>query len=205
MLIGGVLLAALVGGYLASTSKQQGSATKVSGTAQAGEFRYAVGTPGIGADAPLFTRSSTAGTNFNLDSLRGKNVLLYFQEGVGCQPCWDQLKDIEKEWPQFKAAGVDEMVTITVDPVSALKRKQQLEGLKTALLSDEGLAVSRMYGTNKYGMMSTSFDGHSFILVGADGKIRWRADYGGAPDYIMFVPVPNLLADMKRDLRAAKP
>jgi hypothetical protein len=40
-------------------------------------------------------------------------------------------------------------------------------------------------------------DGHSFVVVGLDGVIKWRADYGGAPNYTMFVPDPDLLAQMK--------
>ncbi len=45
-------------------------------------------------------------------------------------------------------------------------------------------------------MMGDDRDGHSFILVGPDGTIRWRADYGGAPKYSMYVPVQRLLADL---------
>jgi peroxiredoxin Q/BCP len=40
-------------------------------------------------------------------------------------------------------------------------------------------------------------DGHSFVVVGPDGNIEWRADYGGAPNYTMFVPNSDLLAQMK--------
>ena len=47
-------------------------------------------------------------------------------------------------------------------------------------------------------MMDTSADGHTFILVGPDGHIRWRADYGGAPNYTMYVPVDRLLADLAK-------
>ena len=46
-------------------------------------------------------------------------------------------------------------------------------------------------------MMGAGRDGHTFILVGPDGVIRWRADYGGKPKYIMFLPTASLLADMK--------
>jgi peroxiredoxin Q/BCP len=44
-----------------------------------------------------------------------------------------------------------------------------------------------------------SHKGHSFVLVSPDGEIRWRADYGygGAPDYTMYLPVDNLLADLR--------
>lgn len=48
-----------------------------------------------------------------------------------------------------------------------------------------------------YGMMAGSADGHTFLLVGPDGRIRWRADYGGPPDYTMYIPVSNLIADIK--------
>ncbi|MDQ2706498.1 MAG: hypothetical protein M3Z25_02170 [Actinomycetota bacterium] len=46
-------------------------------------------------------------------------------------------------------------------------------------------------------MMGTSRDGHSFILVGPDGRIQWRADYGGAPNYTMYVPLDQLAADLR--------
>ena len=39
-------------------------------------------------------------------------------------------------------------------------------------------------------------DGHSFVLVGPDGHIRWRADYGGAPKYTMFIPTDKMLSDL---------
>lgn len=63
--------------------------------------------------------------------------------------------------------------------------------------------MSKTYDANSYGMMGDSANGHSFIVVGPDGIIRWRADYGGAPDYTMFVPVPSLLADIEAGLAAA--
>jgi peroxiredoxin Q/BCP len=46
-------------------------------------------------------------------------------------------------------------------------------------------------------MMGASRDGHTFIVVGPDGTIRWRADYGGAPKYTMFLPTTSLLADIR--------
>jgi peroxiredoxin Q/BCP len=49
-------------------------------------------------------------------------------------------------------------------------------------------------------MMGNSADGHTFILVGPDGTIRWRADYGGAPNYTMYVPINQLSADMQAGL-----
>jgi peroxiredoxin Q/BCP len=64
------------------------------------------------------------------------------------------------------------------------------------------LAVSQAFTAKGYGMMGNSRDGHTFIMVGPDGRISWRADYGGAPNYTMYVPVSNLIADMRAGLNA---
>lgn len=165
-----------------------------------GDYAYQVGSPGPGQTAPPIRLPSTAGGTFDLASLRGETVLLYFQEGVMCQPCWDQLKDVERSFADFQALGIDKVVSITTDPLDALRQKVADEGLSSPLLSDPGVAVSQAWETNRYGMMGTRFNGHSFIVVDEKGVIIWRADYGGAPDHTMYVPVKNLLADLREGL-----
>jgi len=168
---------------------------------QAGKYPYQVGSPGPGKDAPPIQLPSTQGGTFDLSSMRGKTVLLYFQEGITCQPCWDQLMDVETHEGKFKAFGIDQVVSVTTDPLDALKQKTDDEGIFAPVLSDPNLTVSKSYDANKYGMMGTSRDGHTFIVVGPDGKIKWRADYGGAPKYTMYVPVDDLLSDMRQGLK----
>lgn len=164
----------------------------------AGKFPFQVGTPRPGAMAPPIRLGG-----FDLAALRGKTVLLYFQEGVMCQPCWDQIRDIEANFDKFRTLGIDTIVSVTTDPADLVNEKVHQEHLATRVLSDPTLAVSKAYNANLYGMMGTSRDGHSFILVGPDGHIRWRADYGGAPQYTMYVPVPDLLADIGQGLAQA--
>ena len=169
------------------------------GNGQAGAG-FQVGQPGPGAAAPAIRLASTAGGEFDLSAARGKTVLLYFQEGVGCQPCWTQIRDIERGQARFAALGIDQMVSITGNDLRSIREKASDEALTTPVLSDPNLAVSKTYQANQYGMMGTSADGHTFIVVGPDGKIRWRADYGGAPDYTMYVTVDKLIADMSSGL-----
>ena len=97
--------------------------------------------------------------------------------------------------------GIDQIVSITTDPLSGLQQKVTDEGLTIPALSDTQLVASRTYTANSYGMMGDSRDGHTFIVVGPDGMIKWRADYGGAPKYTMYVPVPNLIADIRQGLK----
>lgn len=169
-------------------------------TNSASNYPFVVGHPGPGEQAPPIRLQSTDGSAVDLASLRGKTVLLFFQEGLACQPCWDQIKDIESNIGQFQALGIDKIVSITTDPLDAIKQKVSDEGITTPVLSDPTFAVSKTYNANQYGMMNGTSDGHSFIVIGPDGRIRWRADYGGAPDYTMYVPISTLIADMKEGL-----
>ncbi len=167
------------------------------GHSSAGSYTYQVGQPGPGAIAPDFTLPSNMGGTFNLAAQRGKTVLLYFQEGTDCQPCWTQLQAIQHDIVGFHHAGIDEVVSITTNPLGALKQAASIYDTTIPVLSDPTLTVSQAYHANDYGMMGTSADGHSFIVVGPNGRIEWRADYGGAPNYTMYVPIPTLLAQMR--------
>ena len=132
-----------------------------------------------------------------MSDYRGKTVLLYFHEGIGCQPCWDQIRDLDAAQSQLTAAGIDQLLTITSGPETLIAQKMADDHLTATALADTNLDVSRRYSANQYGMMGDSRDGHTFILVGPDGRIQWRADYGGAPSYTMYVPVAKILSDLK--------
>ncbi|MBI2717337.1 MAG: redoxin domain-containing protein [Rhizobiales bacterium] len=184
-------------------SGNNGQPNSSAASAQTGRFPFKVVKPGPGDMAPPVRLTSTEGTPFDLEALRGKTVLLYFQEGLMCEACWVQLREIEANFSRFREAGIDAMATITTDPPDLLARKVRSERLLLPVLADPSVAVSQTYRTNGDGMMNGSYNAHTFVIVGADGRIRWRADYGGAPSYNMYVPVPDLLADIGRGLAAA--
>jgi peroxiredoxin Q/BCP len=185
-----VAVAAVVGILFAIFSSSSPSS-------KAGAYPYQAGRPGQGQAAPGFTLAASTGGNISLSAYRGKTVLLFFQEGLTCQPCWDQIKDLQDHAAQLRAAGIQQVVSVTSDPVAAITTKARDMGLTIPVASDPSLAVSQRYHANGYGMMGASRDGHTFVLVGPGGTIRWRADYGGAPKYVMFLPTVGLLADIK--------
>src|SRR5882724_9601572 len=106
---------------------------------------YAVGSPGIGQTAPGFSLAASTGGTVSLAQLRGKSVLLYFQEGLTCQPCWDQLTDIQNNAAKLKAAGIDQVLSITTDPANLIVQKTADMHLSTPVLSDPDLTVSVSY------------------------------------------------------------
>lgn len=162
---------------------------------EAGKLDYITAEP-VSGTAPQMQLPSADGSTFDLADLRGESVLLYFQEGIMCQACWTQLSDLENAKAELAAAGIDKVVNITTDPVDLLARKVDDGNFSTTTVSDPTGEVSQEFGALGVGMMGPSMNGHSFVLVAPDGQIQWRADYGGAPDYTMYVPVPQLLADL---------
>jgi peroxiredoxin Q/BCP len=193
--IGGAVVAGVVVLAIIFVVNNAGSSSPKPG--QPGQYHFDVASPATGALAPDFTLPSTTGGTVHLSDYRGKNLLLYFQEGIGCEGCWTQMKDIQSAMGDFRQLGIATMLTITTNPLDALKQKVADEGIALPVLSDESFAISHAYNATMYGMMAGSADGHTFILVGPDERIRWRADYGGPPNYTMYVPVSNLIADIK--------
>lgn len=199
------MIVAVVAAALAALFLIYHSATPAASTPSpdnAGNDRYSIGSPGVGAMAPDFALPNVTGhpagaASARLADYRGKRVLLYFHEGLGCQPCWNQIRDLQNKPDLLKSLGVDQLLTITTGPADLVAEKMADDKLTVPALADPDLAVSRSYQANQYGMMGNDRDGHTFVLVGPDGRIQWRADYGGTPNYTMYVAPDQLAADLR--------
>ena len=148
----------------------------------------------VGNAAPDFSLPATLGQSFRLSDYRDKsNVLLFFNEGLACQPCLTQMQGLDALNSEFNGLNVV-VVSITGDSLQILKDWAQNSGPRHGLvLSDQNLQVSGMYdmlGPN-VSMMPGSAPGHSFILVNKEGMIIWRQDYG---PYNMSVPNNEIIA-----------
>lgn len=147
----------------------------------------------VGSRAPEFSLPAVGGGTVSLAQLltRGQ-VLLFFYEGIMCPPCYEQLRAIQRDYERFRALGID-VVAITVDPIDQLIVKGRQEGITLPVLGDDGARVSRAYDALRIGSMHPGQrPGHTFILVGRDGLVRWRRDYRE-----MFVPNQSLLQALR--------
>jgi len=144
---------------------------------------------GAGAQAPAFTLTSTTGDTVSLADLRGRDVLLYFNEGVGCDACFYQMVELERNAAKLSVSGLS-VVPIVVNPASQVSEAMGWFGLTTPFLIDADLSVSSAYGVIGTGMHA-NLPGHSFVLVDGSGRIAWRRDYPS-----MFVSTDRLLADI---------
>jgi peroxiredoxin len=144
---------------------------------------------GVGNTAPAFTLASTNGGSVSLADFRGHDVLLYFSEGVGCDACFYQMGELEKNAAKLSAGGLS-VVPIVVNPADQVQTEMAQFGLTTPFLIDAGESVSGAYGVIGTGMHA-NLPGHSFVLVDGSGRIAWRGDYPS-----MFVTTDRLLSDI---------
>jgi peroxiredoxin Q/BCP len=152
---------------------------------------------GVSSVAPDFTLRATNGTTFTLFAYRGKsNVLLLFNEGLSCQPCLQQMHDLDGLNSQFSGMNVL-VVSITPDNLGQLQNWASSYGPQYGLvLSDANQVAFNLYHpVGSGGTMMT----HTFILVNKSGAIVWRQDYGPGT---MYVENSEIMADVKNALGA---
>ena len=152
--------------------------------------------------APDFTLPATTGGNITLSDFREKkNVLIYFNEGLSCQPCWEQIPDLEKSLPEFDKMNV-QIISVALDPVDKWKDNIAQYKITTPILSYEGAKTEQDYNLLPYSMAMGRRAGHTFVLVGMDGTIKWRKDYW--PSYGMMVAGGEMFVDSKYIVQAVK-
>jgi peroxiredoxin len=123
--------------------------------------------------ATPFTLPMSDGGTVSLSDYAGKPVVLYFNEGAGCDSCLLQMAEIEKE-PGFAAAGIS-VLPIVINTAEQINADRDRLGVSTPFALDDG-TVSGAYGTLGTGMHE-GLPGHAFILVDADGVQRWSGSY----------------------------
>lgn len=144
--------------------------------------------------APDFTLASTDGSSVTLSRLRGKPVLLYFNEGAGCGACIMQMSEIERNRAGLDALGIT-VLPIVMNTKDDILADMSHYGVTTPFLLDDG-TVSKAYGTLGKGMHA-ELPGHSFVLIDSKGVQRWYGEYPA-----MWLEPKDLLAEVTSRLGA---
>jgi len=148
-----------------------------------------------GKPAPDFSLEAYDGKEYKLSDLKGKNVLLFFNEGLMCYPaCWNQIAAFGKD---KELANIAVVLNITADPknqwVQAINKMPELSSATT--LFDTDRSVSKAYGVLKLesSMHRGQFPGHTYVLIDKEGVIRFTKD-----DVQMAVRNKELLAEINK-------
>ncbi|MCL6096607.1 MAG: redoxin domain-containing protein [Patescibacteria group bacterium] len=133
----------------------------------------------VNKKAPDFNLTSYDGKSYSLESLKGKNVVLFFSEGLMCYPaCWDQIAAFGKD-SRFNRGDTVALTIVNdqkVDWKSAIDKMPDLAS--ATVLFDTNRTVSVAYGTLNLpsSMHRGQLPGHSYVVIDKQGIIRYVFD-----------------------------
>ena len=168
-----------------SLQTNSGNSSRVSG--QSADNHHAASSPTdetafknlVGKKAPNFTLSSSNGGDISLSSLKGKKVVLFFNEGLMCYPaCWNQIVELSKD---KRLASQDiSLLSIVVDASADWKKaiSQMPDLAKSTVLFDTTKSVSQNYGVLalQSSMHRGTAPGHSYVVIDKEGIVRYVFD-----------------------------
>ncbi len=98
-----------------------------------------------GQQAPDFELPDQDGRPVSLASLRGRRVVVYFYPKADTPGCTTQACGVRDHVEEYDAAGAT-VLGVSPDPVRAVKRFHDKQGLNFTLLADEDHGVAEQYG-----------------------------------------------------------
>lgn len=146
-----------------------------------------------GADAPDFSLPSTSGTTISLADFKGKDILLFFNEGVMCSPCWQEVSRLERYKADFDNLNTV-IIPISVDDQPTWDPILKEEKIVTPILIDAERKVAAAYKV--LGTPSSMHDdrpGHTYIHINPEGKVHSSSDFPN-----MNVPTTELIEHLKQ-------
>lgn len=133
----------------------------------------------VGKPAPDFALADGSGKTYSLNELRGKNVIIFFNEGLMCYPsCWEQIVTFARDDRLNREDTV--VLSIVVDSPEEWQEaiRQMPELAEAVVVFDDDTVVS-----NQFGMLATAssmhkglFPGHSYVVIDKEGIVRYVFD-----------------------------
>lgn len=191
LLIGGIATIAIVIGaafLFGGNTGQSSSANQNEGSADLNKL--------IDKPAPDFTLESYDGNKITLSSLKGKNVILFFNEGLRCYPaCWDQIAAFGKD-NEFKSKKIEVLAIVNDTKIEWKQAVDKMSELaSTTVLLDVDKRVSSAYNMLYLpsSMHKGQLAGHTYVVIDKKGIVRYVKD-----DTQMAVRNQELLAEINK-------
>ena len=133
----------------------------------------------VGNPAPTFSLQDRNGVAYSQDSLKGKNTVVFFNEGLMCYPsCWNQMVSLAND-ERFRGPDT-QVLAVVIDSArdwsQAIAKMPELG--KSTVLFDTDRVASNAFGmlNVKSSMHPGSYPGHTYLLIDKEGVIRFMYD-----------------------------
>ncbi len=129
----------------------------------------------INQPTPDFALADKDGKIYSLNELRGKNIILFFNEGLMCYPaCWNQIVALAQD-ERFQNTDTLVLSVVVDSPGEWQKAIEKMPELAEAtVVFDKNAVVSKEFGvlTAESSMHYGSLPGHTFVLIDKAGIIK---------------------------------
>lgn len=133
----------------------------------------------VGKPVPDIELKDKDGKTYTAADFKGKNTVLFFNEGLMCYPaCWNQIAAFGSD-ERFNGGEI-QAISVVVDSASdwqrAIEKMPQLAKANT--MFDNGANASRQLGmlTTTSSMHRGSLPGHTYVVIDKEGIVRYVFD-----------------------------
>lgn len=133
----------------------------------------------VGKPMPDIQLSDKDGKIYAATDFKGKNTVLFFNEGLMCYPaCWNQIASFGSD-ERFNSDQI-QAISVVVDPAKDWQRaiSQMPQLAKTTTMFDSDANASRELGllTLASSMHRGSLPGHTYVVIDKEGIVRYVFD-----------------------------
>ena len=129
--------------------------------------------------APSFSLADRNGNIYSSDNLKGKNIVLFFSEGLACYPaCWNQIASFGMD-ERFNSSDTVALSVVLDSPADWQKVENKMAGIdKAKIVFDNGARVSRTFGmlSTVSSMRPGTSLGHTYVIIDKQGIVRYVFD-----------------------------
>ncbi|MEK6892052.1 MAG: peroxiredoxin family protein [Nanoarchaeota archaeon] len=150
----------------------------------------------VGKQAPDFELQDIEGSAVKLSDYKGKNVVLFFNEGSMCYPaCWNQISALATD----ERFNKDDVVALSIVVDTRSQWQQILQKVpqmsKSKILFDTAKKASSDYDVLflASSMHKGSYPGHTYFVIDKEGIIRYTKD-----DPLMAIRNNELAAELEK-------
>ena len=133
----------------------------------------------VGKPMPDIELKDKDGKTYTAADLKGRNIVLFFNEGLMCYPaCWNQIASFGSD-ERFNSGDI-QAISVVVDSANdwktAIAKMPQLAKANT--MFDTGASASRQLGmlTTASSMHRGSLPGHTYVVIDKEGIVRYVFD-----------------------------
>lgn len=133
----------------------------------------------VGKSMPDIVLKDKDGKTYTTTDFKGKNTVLFFNEGLMCYPaCWNQIASFGSD-ERFNSNDI-QAISVVVDSANdwktAIAKMPQLAKANT--MFDVGASASRQLGmlTTASSMHRGSLPGHTYVVIDKEGIVRYVFD-----------------------------